>query len=111
MEKLKAFWFWLTTSRYQQHLESENKRLREENRGLLNSLLLVNRVPSIERANGALAIGGVPAPMPNKMSSHQRQAQLDREAYQRQQKERAAAEVEYRQAIKTNEALRTGKPQ
>jgi len=73
MEKLKTLWRYLTTSRYTIMLEDEVSRLREENRGLLNSLLTRAGVSPID----------IPAPAPRgwrRMSRHQMQAYLERKA-------------------------------
>ena len=75
MEALKALWRYLTTSRYTIMLEDEVSRLREENRGLLNSLLTRAGVSPID----------IPKPVPRegrRMSRHQMQAYLERKATQ-----------------------------
>lgn len=55
MNRLEAFWRWLSTSRYTRQLEAdndllreENVRLKQENRHVLNSLLAVTGHAPIE---------------------------------------------------------------
>ncbi len=89
MEKLRQFWAWITTSRYVRHLEEENRRLKEENRGLLNTLLYQRNLPSIERA-GRAGENKAGAQLPRKMSFHQMQFEIDRRAHMQQLRDQAA---------------------
>lgn len=75
----QAIWHRLTTTRYVAMLEDEVDRLREENRGLLNSLLTRAGVQPIDK----------PSPMPQvgrRMSRNQRQVQIERDYLARQAK-------------------------
>src|SRR6516225_756448 len=91
MEKIKQLWMWMTTSRHLLHLEEENRRLREDNRGLMNALLYQRKLPAIERA-GRGDHKSVAA-MPRKLSFHQMQLELDRRAHLEQLREDAACKV------------------
>jgi len=75
---IATIWRVLSTTRYTRLLEDEIDRLREENRGLLNSLLTRAGVSPIDLPKPA-------APKARRMSRHQFQIQLEREAMKREQ--------------------------
>lgn len=74
----EALWHRLTTTRYVRLLEDEVDRLREENRGLLNSLLTRAGVQPIDRP--------VMPQVGRRMSRNQRQVQIERDYLARQAK-------------------------
>jgi hypothetical protein len=70
--EMKELWHWLTTGSYTAMLEDEVDRLREENRSLLNSLLVRAGVQPIDPPKPVPRMGSRP-------SRYQRQAQIERE--------------------------------
>ena len=75
-ETLRAWWRWLTTTRYTRALEEEVERLRAENRALTNSLLGTAGIPPIDFSEGAKSRSfGMPEiPRVRRRSWHQIQA-------------------------------------
>jgi hypothetical protein len=106
MEKLKAFWLWLTTSRYVAHLESEIDRLREENKVWQMRLLQSRGLPITEQFNTERKT----SPMPRKLTPHQAQMKIDRTHYLEEQKNRQKVqdEAELYAKLQENDAYKKG---